>query len=110
MKDMKALLMTRRDDLTDRQARLERDAQRAGDPLSADFAEQAVQRENDDVVDRLREVTAAELEAVAAALARLANGTYGACATCGKPIDAARLAALPTSTRCLDCEALVQAI
>ena len=110
MRDTTLRLIARREELTDRLARLEQDAQRAGGPLAADFAEQAVQRENDDVVDRLRESTAADLEAVATALARLENGTYGICSTCGKRIDAARLAALPASARCLDCETLVQPI
>ena len=44
------------------------------------------------------------LDAVDAALVKLEAGTYGVCATCGKPIGAARMDARPTSVRCMDCK------
>jgi RNA polymerase-binding protein DksA len=37
------------------------------------------------------------------ALARVADGAYGVCASCGRPIGAERLDALPTTTICIDC-------
>lgn len=37
------------------------------------------------------------------ALARLAAGTYGACAQCGRPIGTARLEARPSAALCIDC-------
>jgi DnaK suppressor protein len=40
------------------------------------------------------------------ALHRLAEGTYGQCERCGNPIAAARLEAVPTARRCLDCAKL----
>jgi DnaK suppressor protein len=40
------------------------------------------------------------------ALGRLAEGTYGLCERCGKPITEARLEAMPTARRCLDCAKL----
>jgi RNA polymerase-binding protein DksA len=46
-------------------------------------------------------------EAVAdidAALARLANGTYGTCVDCGTEIPAERLEVRPQATRCLGCQ------
>jgi RNA polymerase-binding transcription factor DksA len=100
-----ARLNALRDDLTDRLARLKQSARRAGEPLSADFAEQAVERENDDVVDRLREATVTELASVSRALARIADGTYGRCIRCGEDIEAARLQALPASSHCAACQA-----
>jgi DnaK suppressor protein len=39
------------------------------------------------------------------ALAKLADGTYGVCDSCGAAIAPARLAALPDSVLCLDCSA-----
>ena len=41
------------------------------------------------------------LTEVDAALARLADGTYGFCAVCGRPIAPARLEARPTADRCI---------
>jgi DnaK suppressor protein len=39
------------------------------------------------------------------ALAKLADGTYGRCDSCGEPIPAARLKAMPDGTLCLACAA-----
>jgi DnaK suppressor protein len=46
-------------------------------------------RESLDVVDR--------------ALAKWDEGTFGVCEACGRPISEARLEAMPTATRCIDC-------
>ena len=40
---------------------------------------------------------------VDAAVAAWEAGTYGRCATCGRPIAAERLAARPTARTCIDC-------
>ncbi|WP_345802369.1 TraR/DksA C4-type zinc finger protein [Microbacterium sp. AZCO] len=53
----------------------------------------------------IRDATAAELTDIDAALTRIAEGTYGVCADCGRAIPAARLEARPTATRCVDCAA-----
>jgi RNA polymerase-binding transcription factor DksA len=37
------------------------------------------------------------------ALANLRSGKYGKCENCGKPIEKARLEAMPTATLCLAC-------
>ncbi|MCS7050653.1 MAG: TraR/DksA C4-type zinc finger protein [Thermomicrobium sp.] len=42
-----------------------------------------------------------ELHEVDAALERLANGTYGYCSDCGRPIERARLEVMPWAARCL---------
>ncbi len=46
----------------------------------------------------------AELTHVEQALARIADGSYGECADCGRPIPHARLHAHPTATRCVACQ------
>jgi DnaK suppressor protein len=43
------------------------------------------------------------LEEVDAALARIDAGTFGVCEDCGKPIDPARLEAIPYVSRCIAC-------
>ena len=43
------------------------------------------------------------LRAIDAALARLDEGTYGVCRTCGNPIDEGRLEARPWADQCIDC-------
>jgi DnaK suppressor protein len=44
-----------------------------------------------------------QLTRVDAALARLADGSYGRCEHCGQPIAPERLAARPTATTCIGC-------
>jgi RNA polymerase-binding protein DksA len=43
------------------------------------------------------------LAQIDAALARLADGSYGTCQGCGQPIGDARLTARPVSTLCITC-------
>jgi DnaK suppressor protein len=66
-------------------------------------AEQAVQRENEEVLVRLDESSMREIAAIRGALDRLASGRYGTCIECGEPIAEARLSALPITDRCIDC-------
>lgn len=40
-----------------------------------------------------------------AALARVEDGTYGECEECENPIPIARLRAIPTARRCVECQA-----
>lgn len=51
--------------------------------------------------DALRTAARRRLAEADAALARLADGTWGRCAVCGEPIPAGRLEARPTATTCL---------
>ena len=44
-----------------------------------------------------------EFADLAAAEARLAEGTYGVCASCGRAIPLERLRLLPTATLCVPC-------
>lgn len=72
-------------------------------PGDIDSVENAVESEDDEVLDRIECVTESEIQEVEQALQRLADGKYGQCAKCGKAIGTARLAALPYATRCIDC-------
>jgi RNA polymerase-binding protein DksA len=59
----------------------------------------AEQGENRALVGQLEE-TLAEVER---ALAKLDEGSYGSCESCGKPISEARLEAMPATRYCIDC-------
>jgi len=56
--------------------------------------------------DRLAADLQESLDDVDDALRRLDAGTYGLCERCGQPISEARLEAMPTARRCLDCAKL----
>jgi len=51
----------------------------------------------------LRDHERSQLAQVDAALAALDAGTYGTCRSCGKPIAAGRLEAIPWATLCIEC-------
>ena len=70
---------------------------------SGDSAEQAQERENDEVVDAIGNETKQSIQIIQAALDRIADGTYGECAGCGESIGEARLQAIPEATRCVNC-------
>ena len=46
-----------------------------------------------------------EMAGIEHALQKFEEGTYGLCDSCGKPIDPARLEALPQASLCLNCKA-----
>lgn len=60
-------------------------------------------QEDRDGSRRLIESVRADFERTRRALARIESGTYGRCTTCGEPIAAARLQAIPESERCSSC-------
>ncbi|WP_304458363.1 TraR/DksA C4-type zinc finger protein [Alicyclobacillus sendaiensis] len=72
----------------------------------ADLASELALR-NQAVGERLRDKRA--LEDVEDALLRIRRGTYGQCESCGRPIPSARLEAMPTARRCVECEREVEA-
>jgi DnaK suppressor protein len=66
----------------------------------ADDATDAFDQAVDETLKRKAEES---LEEVDLALAKLDDGTYGLCETCGVRIDRARLEALPQAKFCLEC-------
>lgn len=58
---------------------------------------------SEEVVAGLDAATVAEARRVAAALGRLASGTYGICMRCGDDIAPGRLAAVPEAEYCVRC-------
>ena len=55
------------------------------------------------------EVLLAQQERVKAALARVADGTYGKCVQCGRELPDERLDARPEAERCVDCQQKAEA-
>jgi len=59
--------------------------------------------ERDLAISRLDKCSA-QIRLVEAALARIADGTYGCCLRCDDEITMKRLTALPHASRCITCE------
>jgi DnaK suppressor protein len=98
-----------RDEAHARLARLDADER----SLRADRADGTADDEHDpegstlsgewSLVDAQRRGTLDELAAIDAALARVAEGTYGVCASCGRSIAPERMRARPTADLCIAC-------
>lgn len=87
--------------------------QRGGDMSRTDAAATALDQAQGDwaQADAERDLTVAlqerelqELNDIDAALARLADGSYGSCTDCGADIPEARLQANPLAMRCVACQ------
>lgn len=110
LKDAREKLLARRQELEEQKAELERTSlgvsqteltgEGAFDDEYADSGTATFERERDlSLAENLRDL----LEKVDRALERVDEGTYGMCESCGKPIEAARLRALPYANLCISC-------
>ncbi|OZG74820.1 dimethylmenaquinone methyltransferase [Hahella sp. CCB-MM4] len=89
--------------LVELEARLEKIKQDATQGHSSDSAEQAQERENDEVLDQLGNETRLSIRRIQSALLRIAEGSYGVCESCGEEIQPGRLAIMPETTLCVKC-------
>lgn len=80
---------------------IDRDIRHEG--MSADWSEQASERENDEVLESLGNTSEQELLMIKYALKRIEDGTYFQCDECGEDIPPARLELLPFTAHCVDC-------
>ena len=72
--------------------------------MSGDAADAAFGTGVEEVASQLAEIEARELAQIDRAILRLKQGKYGQCEVCEKRIPVARLAALPYSTLCIECQ------
>jgi RNA polymerase-binding transcription factor DksA len=75
------------------------------DQHQADVGTETFNRERD---LSILENVEAELADVEHAIRRLDDGTYGTCEACGKPIDGARLEAIPAARFCLEDQSVAE--
>ena len=75
------------------------------EPPAANWSENAVESENDEVLEGVGALTMAEIQQIKQALAKIENGTYGICVKCDEKIAIKRLEALPYATTCIKCAA-----
>lgn len=73
------------------------------DPLDPDSSERAIEMEDEVSLEREAALVAREIGSVKRALARINDGSYGACVRCGEEIAPARLEARPEAALCIAC-------
>lgn len=88
-------------EVTHRISAIDKDIRHEG--MSADWSEQATERENDEVLESLGHNSTKELAMINNALKRIVDGDYFSCSICGEAIPPARLELLPFSTNCVNC-------
>lgn len=95
---------TRKSELETRRAQLVARMKQVDTELDShdekDWDDAAVEQEQDEVLEDLGEAAQAELRSIEAAFARIEEGEYGFCVTCGERIDEARLDLLPATPFC----------
>ncbi|MBA2731876.1 MAG: TraR/DksA family transcriptional regulator [Acidobacteria bacterium] len=74
-----------------------------------DSVDMSVQDVNQELALRLGERESQMVADIDQALLRIDEGSYGVCATCGKPIDERRLEALPTARHDAACQTVIEA-
>ena len=99
---IKEKLLDRKGELEGLLNRVENSARRK---LDKDFEEQAIERQNEEVLTALDDSLNEELEQIDEALYRIENGMYGKCANCGNEIGEKRLLAIPHTSLCIECAA-----
>lgn len=73
------------------------------DPKSRDFSEHATESEFDEVYESQGREGLKEVAAIEAALERIAENSFGICASCGNEISKERLDAVPHAALCRNC-------
>lgn len=111
LKDLERRLLAERDDLRRQFSDLERQSlgvaqsESTGEvSLDDDFADSGTatfERERDfSLAANIKDI----LDKVEHAIDRIHDGSYGTCEVCGKPIEPARLKALPYASLCITCK------
>jgi len=98
-------LIAKERELQSNLAALEDEARASGEPEVRDSTDDATSSQA--ASEALDESTllSQTLEQVRDALDRIKNGTYGKCTVCGRPIEPARLEAVPWTPYCLEHQA-----
>jgi RNA polymerase-binding protein DksA len=101
-------LLTQRRQLVQRVLQLETELHNMEAEHDIEYMDHAQEEAVNDELIALDEHGRQEMKEIQAALARIADGTYGFCAKCGDPIDPKRLEILPTARYCVQCQILLE--
>ena len=99
----KEQLLSLREEYTRRIDAIEVETHHKEEAVEKDFAEQATQSENDDVLAALDDEAQLMVMQIDAALARVEQGSYGICTACGESIKAERLKVISYVELCIGC-------
>ena len=97
-------LETRQQDLRRMVNRTQQDGRNADEDIAQDIADKAASSYNKEFLFHQSNADRQLLQMVENALARLREGSFGECISCGKEINAKRLEAVPWTRHCIECQ------
>ncbi len=80
----------------------------SGDEATQDIADKAVSSYTREFLYSLTDGERSTLLLIDDAIGRIADGTYGLCLNCGRPMLEKRLVAVPWTSYCVDCQELAE--
>jgi len=101
LEHFKQKLLTLKAEITQRITAIDKDIKH--EDMSANWTEQATEREHDEVLESLGNSSELELVMINNALKRIDSGDYFSCSSCGEDIPISRLELLPFSAHCVNC-------
>ncbi len=101
LEHFKERLLDKERELQQEIARLEQEARDAGQPEVRDSIDDATSSQGISEALQIETLASETLERVQDALKHIKDGTYGRCIGCERPIEAARLEAIPWAAYCL---------
>ena len=99
---------TRQQDLRRMVSRTEQDGRTVDEESTQDIADRAASSYNKEFLFHQSNNDRQLLQMVENALARVHEGTFGECISCGKEINAKRLEAVPWTRYCIECQEKVE--
>src|SRR5436305_12152670 len=100
----KKRLVTRQQELRRMVTRNQQDGRTADEDVAQDIADKAASSYSKEFLFHLSNADRQLLMMVEGALARIREGTFGECISCGKEINAKRLEAVPWTRNCIECQ------
>ncbi len=97
-------LETRQQELRRIVSRTQQDGRNANEDTAQDIADKAASSYNKEFLFHLSNADRQLLMMVEGALARIREGNFGECISCGREINSKRLDAVPWTRHCIECQ------
>ena len=104
LEGFKKRLETRQQELRRMVTRTQQDGRSADEDTAQDIADKAASSYNKEFLFHQSNADRQLLQMVENALARIREGNFGECISCGKEINSKRLDAVPWTRHCIECQ------
>jgi DnaK suppressor protein len=104
LEGFKKRLETRQQELRRMVSRTQQDGRSADEDTAQDIADKAASSYNKEFLFHQSNADRQLLQMVENALARIREGSFGECISCGKEINPKRLEAVPWTRHCIECQ------